>query len=92
MQMIEEITDLVTQLKFEPDLIQIVDEKVGDLICESSSMDRKGVIPILGKSIDWFKYRPNYGNRLETIQTLTESDRCGSFTTNGNYQRPSHKL
>lgn len=84
---IEEIIDLIPRLEFQPELIQIIDEKVGDLICESSSMDRKGIIPVLGKSIDWLKYRPSYGNRLITIENLTESDKCGSFTTNGNYKK-----
>lgn len=84
---IEEVTALISHLEFQPELIQLVDEKVGDLICESSSMDRKGIIPILSKSIEWFKYRPSYGNRLRTIENLNESDRCGSFTTNGNYKK-----
>lgn len=80
------LVDLLPQVEFTADVIRKIDEEVAEIICQSSVMDRRGIISYLDETYDWFNYRPNYGDRSDFILNLEDMDNCGTFRTNGSYR------
>ncbi|MEM1319315.1 MAG: M48 family metalloprotease [Bacteroidota bacterium] len=87
-----DIADISSHLVFDEEDVKEIDEKCADLICNTSIFDRLGIISLLDQlSIDdaWLINRPSYIGRADYIirQLNTNEENCGSFQTNGGYQR-----
>lgn len=85
--------DLAQSLKrsllYEDSIVQEMDEKTAELICQTSIFDRLGIIPLLEvvhSQEQWRTTRPSYSNRLEHITNLNV-DGCGDIKSTGAYQK-----
>ena len=85
------IAETIDYLEFTPDEVREIDELTAQLICQTSIMDRLGILPLLtddDNSNLWLLTRPSYGSRADYIlRGLEVSEECGSFRTNGNYRK-----
>ncbi|MEL6862796.1 MAG: M48 family metalloprotease [Bacteroidota bacterium] len=88
------MAEFISQMELDQEEVRSLDLITAELICETSIIDPKGIIPIiefLDLSVDWLKNRPSYGNRSEyimnEINTPRQVESCGNFKSNGGYQR-----
>ena len=82
------LADELSQLEFDTELIPEIDEQASQLICETSTMKRTGLLRILNASDEswiWLQTRQTYAGRDEHLIGMGIED-CGSFETNGGYQ------
>ncbi len=87
-----DVAEIVSHLVFDEEDVKEVDEHCASLICSTSIFDRLGIIPLIDLfDIDepWFSNRPSYTGRTDYVSNRinVEEDNCGSFRTNGGYQR-----
>ncbi|MEM1124569.1 MAG: hypothetical protein AAGJ18_29290 [Bacteroidota bacterium] len=87
-----EIAALVKKdLAFQDDIIREIDQKTGELICQTSIFDRFGIQPILeilsqSGTEQYRDTRPSYANRVNYISELNVSG-CGTIKSTGLYER-----
>lgn len=88
---IDKLAEAVTNLFIEPETVRTLDEKAARLICQTSAMDRTGIIPLLNDTdadIPWLINRSNYSGRAEYVRnsiTILDAN-CGSFRSNGGFK------
>ncbi|MEM8908480.1 MAG: M48 family metalloprotease [Bacteroidota bacterium] len=84
------VAEVLSQMDFDENIIPEIDEITGALICQSSRMNRMGILPILGavdESWVWLNTRKSYIGRSNHVLGLhTELSDCGSFESSGGYQ------
>ncbi len=80
----------LANLEMDPVLVELLDEKTANIICKTSSFDRRGILPLIEAVDDpcrWLELRPSYTNRSVKISTDMAGDEdCGDFRTNGGYE------
>jgi len=86
------LAQIINQIEFKQSVIQELDEHTARTICETSIMDRAGIIRLLDGVDDswvWMTYRPTYGGRAALILSGIDMGEvtCGDFTSSGGYQR-----
>lgn len=85
-----DLANLVKQdLAFQDDIIKEIDQKTGELICETSIFDRFGITPLLESLTSqeqWKDTRPSYSNRLNYISSLSING-CGTIKSTGLYEK-----
>ena len=87
--LLEIAQSLKRNLTFEDDIIQEIDRKTGELICQTSIFDRFGIVTLLeslASQEQWRDTRPSYANRLEYIKSLN-IEGCGDIKSTGLYQK-----
>lgn len=89
---IQNLVEIMDQLSFDYDIVRSIDKETATLICQSSIMDRLGIIRLSEEHNNnwfWLNYRTNYGGRDTYVRTISVSEdiECGDFKTNGNYER-----
>ncbi len=82
---------LIEDIAFKDDEIKAIDQKTGELICETSIFDRFGIQPILeiissDAQEQYRDTRPSYANRVEYISELA-IDGCGTIKSTGLYEK-----
>ena len=82
---------LIEDISFRDSEIREIDQKTGELICETSIFDRFGIQPILeiissDAQEQYRDTRPSYANRVEYISELP-IDGCGTIKSTGLYEK-----
>jgi len=87
----EDIVAIIDNITFESDQVRSLDKLTIETICNSSIMHPFGVLQIANQPNNdflWLDFRSNYFGREDQLrQFVDEEERCGEFTTNGNYAR-----
>jgi len=85
----EDIVAIIDNIIFNTDQIRSLDKITIETICNSSVMNPLGVLRIaneLSNDFLWLDLRTDYSGREDQLrQFVEEEERCGDFTTNGNY-------
>jgi len=82
---------LIEDISFQGEEIREIDQKTGELICETSIFDRFGIQPILeiissDAQEQYRDTRPSYANRVAYISELP-IDGCGTIKSTGLYEK-----
>ena len=87
------IANSLKDLDFNEEDVLETDYFTADLICLTSTYDRKGIIPILNRlennpDFTWLQNRYfDNASRKDFVEDVIDSNNCGSLKTNGGYQR-----
>ena len=92
---LRDVATMLSEIDFDEEMTQEVDEQSVALICKSSIFDRTGIVEIMEhldpENTKWMQTRKSYDYRsqLDFIINLptTASGDCGTFKSNGGYQQ-----
>ena len=90
---IKDLGHTIRALEFEPSQVQTIDSLTTVLLCESTLVDPKGIIPVIdnlrGRAESWLEYRPSYLNRINYIseELPKVTGACGNLTSDGSYTK-----
>lgn len=91
---LQDVAMILSEIDYDEEMTQEVDEKSVALICKSSIFDRTGIVKIMEhldpETTKWMQTRKSYDYRsqLDYILNLPVSTGgdCGTFKSNGGYQ------
>ncbi|MEO1514014.1 MAG: M48 family metalloprotease [Bacteroidota bacterium] len=89
---VDKLAMVLSEFLVEPTVVQRIDESTASLICQTSRMDRSGIIPLLedtDANILWLNTRSNYSGRIAYVlnDIQLEDANCGSFKSNGGFEK-----
>ena len=92
---LNDIAEAISNIEFDTDVVEIIDRRAISLICKTSIFDRSGIISVLDlldeTDTKWLQTRKSYEVRdqLDFILNLpvNPGGDCGTFVSNGGYQK-----
>jgi len=90
-----DMTETISNIEFDSDLVEDIDRRAVSLICRTSIFDRSGIVSLLDlldeQDTKWLQTRKSYDFRYQLDYILNipvnSGGNCGSVVSTGGYQK-----